>query len=190
MIYWALVVGAGVLIVLLLVFRRTMKSLATRPERILAFLAMAVLPALWLAGMMGYADHEFKKVSFCTQCHEMWEHGASLTSDSDESLAAVHFRNNLVDRETACYKCHTRPGLAGLVEAKKKGLHDVYAHYLGESPEVLEIHGEYDTHICLKCHGEAESFLTGWGHEAILEELQSGEMSCLECHDVAHELDG
>jgi nitrate/TMAO reductase-like tetraheme cytochrome c subunit len=188
-IYWVLAVGAGVLVVLLLVLRRTMKSLATRPKRVLAFLAMAVFSILWLAGMMGYADHEFKKVSFCTQCHEMREYGEGLTVE-DESLAAMHFRNDFVDRETACYECHTRPGLSGLLEAKKKGLHNAYAHYLGEFPEELELHGEYDTHICLKCHGEAQSFLQGWGHQAILEELQSGETSCLKCHDVAHELDG
>ena len=183
-----LIVGAAIAIVLLVILRSKIRSLATRTERILAVAAMAVLPLLWLAATLGYADNEMHKVSFCTQCHEMEPYGESLRVDDDEPLAAVHFRNGLVKREKACYTCHTRPGLSGLVEAKLKGVHDVYVHTLGEAPEEIELHGEYDTSICLSCHAEAESFLNGRTHQALLEELLSRETSCLECHDWAHDL--
>ncbi len=183
-----LILGAAVSIVLLVILRSKIRSLATRTERILAVAAMVVVPLAWLGATQVYTDSEMHKVSFCTRCHEMEPYGESLLVDDDEPLSAVHFRNGLVKREKACYECHTRPGLAGFAEAKLKGLHDVYVHYLGEAPEELEIHGEYDTIICLGCHAEAESFLNGRAHQALLEELLSRETSCLDCHDWAHDL--
>ncbi len=189
MVFWALVIGAAVAVALLVILRLRIRSLATRSERALAFLAMGVVPCLWLLGMLGYTDHAMKKASFCVRCHEMQSYGESLLVDDDESLPAVHYRDGLVDRKKACYACHTRPGLGGIIEAKLKGLHDVKVHYFGEAPDTLTIHGEYPTSICLKCHREAASFQAGTMHQAMMDEILTGETSCLDCHDVAHELE-
>jgi nitrate/TMAO reductase-like tetraheme cytochrome c subunit len=186
-----LIAGAVVVIALLLYLRFSMRSLATRRERFLALVAMAVLPMMWLLGMLGYTDAATKKASFCMKCHEMRIYGESLHVD-DESLAAVHYRNGLVDRKKPCYTCHTAPGLRGLAVAKYKGLHDVYVHYLREVPEEIEHLGPYDHATCLGCHGESASFLEGWGHSSpstLIDDLKSGEFSCLDCHDMAHNLD-
>ena len=189
MVHWFLVFGAIVSLVLLVIFRLAMRSLTTRWERVLAFIAMAVVPAMWLLGVLVYADGSMHKTGFCAQCHEMQPYYESLLVDDDESIPAAHYRNARVDRERACYECHTREGISGLVEAKLKGLHDVKVHYFLEAPEELELHGEYDTGICLKCHEEAASFQGGMMHQAFMEEILAREMSCLDCHDVAHVLD-
>jgi nitrate/TMAO reductase-like tetraheme cytochrome c subunit len=188
MMFLVLVSGAVVALVLLVVFRLTMRKLETRRERVLAFLAMGVVPAVWLLAFLVYSDDAMHKTSFCASCHEMGPYYESLLVD-DDSLPATHYRNARVDRDKACYECHTRPGLYGVVEAKLKGMHDVKVHYFMEAPEELELHGEYDTSICLKCHEEAASFREGSLHQALMDELLTGETSCLECHDVAHVLD-
>ncbi len=169
-----------------------MRTLSTRRERFLALVAMGAFPMMWFLGMVGYTDASTKKSAFCIQCHEMKIYGESLHVDDDESLAAIHYRNGLVDRKKPCYACHTAPGLRGLAVAKFKGVHDVYVHYLKEVPEEIEHHGPFDCASCLACHGESESFLEGWGHSSpptLIDDLKSGEFSCLDCHDLAHILD-
>ncbi|MFH1502512.1 MAG: NapC/NirT family cytochrome c [Candidatus Eisenbacteria bacterium] len=189
MMFRVLVSGAVVALALLLAFRLTLRSLSTRRERVLAFLAMGVVPAVWFLAVLGYSDDAMHKTSFCASCHEMGPYYESLLSEDEDSLPASHYRNARVDREKACYECHTRPGLGGLVEAKLKGLHDVKVHYFEEAPEELELHGEYDTAICLKCHAEAASFREGALHQSFMDELLTGETSCLDCHDVGHVLE-
>jgi nitrate/TMAO reductase-like tetraheme cytochrome c subunit len=78
------------------------------------------------------------------------------------------------------------------MDAKLRGLHDVRVHYFGKAPEELELVAPYNNAVCLKCHGEAKSFLEGGGHqypETLIDELKAGEMSCLDCHDIAHYLE-
>lgn len=193
MIALVLTIAAVVLLVLLAFLWRMRSNLTTPVGRALSLGTMALLPALWVAGVLLSSDARIKKVSFCTRCHEMAQYGESLLVDDDESLPAVHFRNGLVPREKACYTCHTRHGLIGYAEAKLAGLHDIYVHYVREVPERIHLQSEYPTEICLHCHAEAQSFLKGRGHQhpkTLLDDLKSGEVSCLECHDVAHELEG
>lgn len=193
MILLALTIGAVVILVLLAVLWRVRDSLSTPFGRALSLGTMALLPAVWVAGVLLESDARIKKVSFCTGCHEMAQYGESLLVDDDESLPAVHYRNGLVPREKACYTCHSKHGLTGYAEAKLAGLHDIYVHYLHEVPERIHLRSEYPTEICLHCHAEAQSFLEGRGHQypkSLLDDLKSGEVSCLECHDVAHYLEG
>lgn len=187
-----LAVLAIVVVVLLVALTRFLTTPAGGVARVFSVVAMGALPALWLMGMLLYADSEMKKVSFCTKCHEMHAYGASLDVDDDEALLASHYRNNRVDRKKACYTCHTNPGLLGYLDAKMRGMHDVRVHYFGKAPEELELVEPYRNAICLTCHGEAETFLTGDGHqypETLIDELKAEEMSCLDCHDVGHILE-
>jgi len=187
-----LAVFAAVVILLLVGLTRALKSPSTGFARSFAVVAMVLLPSVWLLAMLVYADSEMKKVSFCTSCHEMQPYGESLHVDGDESLSASHYQNNRVDNKKACYVCHTEPGLLGYMDAKLRGLHDVRVHYFGKAPEELELVAPYNNAVCLECHGEAKSFLEGGGHqypETLIDELKAGEMSCLDCHDVAHSLE-
>ena len=186
MIVTALATG-GVLLIALLVFLRVGTSgLETRYEKVFALAVMGVLPILWMGGAFLHADYAMKKVTFCTRCHEMAKYGESLRADDEGILSATHFQNSRVDRTKACYVCHTSEGVSGIVEAKMRGLRHVIGHYLGDHSGDLHLYEPYKNDDCLRCHGEARNFLEGMAHRGFLEELQSGEVSCLECHDVVH----
>jgi nitrate/TMAO reductase-like tetraheme cytochrome c subunit len=192
MVVTVLAVLALVAILLLVILIRYLRTPSSGLARALSVVAMGALPAVWLLGMLAYADTHMHKLSFCASCHEMHPYVRSLESDDDDSLPAIHYRNNLVPRETACYTCHTNPGLLGYADAKLRGLHDVRVHYFGTAPEELELVAPYRNAVCLQCHGEAENFLEGMGHQypdTLIEELKAEEMSCLDCHDVGHILE-
>ncbi len=183
---------AVVTIALLVVLTRFLKTPSTAAVRVFSPVAMVVFPALWLVGMLAYADSEMRTVSFCTSCHEMQAYGNSLESVGEGSLAAEHYRDGYVDRTKACYTCHTNPGLAGYVDAKMRGMNDVRVHYLGEPSGELELVAPYLNAVCLKCHGEAEGFLDVAGHqypETLMDELRTEETSCLDCHGAGHILE-
>ena len=187
-----LAVFAVIIVVLLVALTRLLRTPSTGVVRVFSVVTMGALPAVWLLGMLVYADSEMKKVSFCTSCHEMHAHGRSLEVGDDEVLSASHYRNNRVGRKKACYTCHTNPGLLGYLDAKMRGMHDVRVHYFGKAPEELELVEPYRNAVCLKCHGEAENFLDGAGHqypETLIDDLEAEEMSCLDCHDVGHILE-
>ena len=187
-----LAVLAAVIIVLLVALTRFLRTPATGVVRVFSVIAMGALPALWLMSMLLFANSAMTKVSFCSKCHEMDPYVASLEVDDDESLAASHYRHNRVDKKKACYTCHTNPGFLGFLDAKMRGMHDVRVHYFGKAPEELELVEPYRNAICLKCHGEAENFLEGDGHqypETLIDELKAEEMSCLDCHDTGHILE-
>ena len=60
----------------------------------------------------------------------MQRHGKSLFADNKQALAAVHYQNREVDRDTVCYSCHKDYALFGDVTAKMNGLRHVWAHYV------------------------------------------------------------
>jgi cytochrome c-type protein NapC len=187
-IAWALGLGAVVVLALLVTLRSSMRTRATFGRRVFTFVAMFALPALWFLGMFAYADNSMRKTTFCLSCHEMQPFGQSLTAHDQETLAAAHYMGGRSDREKACYVCHTKPGLAGYVDAKLRGIHDVKVHYLGDIPETLRIRGGYDVSICLDCHGPTENFREQPLHQAIMDDIDSGAVSCLDCHGPAHAL--
>ena len=61
----------------------------------------------------------------------MQRHGKSLFADNRQALAATHYQNRLVERETICYSCHKDYAMFGDVTAKLNGLRHVWAHYVG-----------------------------------------------------------
>ncbi len=163
----------------------------SRMGRILAFVVFFLLPAacLW-AGMTLHLESS-KSTDFCLSCHVMEPYGESLWVDDASALPAVHFQNRLIDRDRACFTCHTQYTMFGDYKAKWAGLQHLYVYYLGEMPEKIELYEPYQNRECLHCHNGARSFESA--HEDYSTELRAGEISCLECHDVVHavsELDG
>lgn len=189
MVRLLLAAGALIAIVPLVALRSSMRTRGTLARKLFTFVAMCVLPGLWLLGMLAYADMSMRKTSFCLSCHEMEPYGQSLISDGREALASAHYRGGRSNRERACYVCHTKPGLSGYVDAKLMGLHDVRVHYFGDVPDTLTIRGGYDVSICLECHGETENFKEQPLHRAVMSDIESGDVSCLDCHGAAHKLD-
>jgi nitrate/TMAO reductase-like tetraheme cytochrome c subunit len=193
MVVTTLAMIAVIAVLALIVLIRFLKTPATGLARVFSVVGMILIPGAWLLGMLAYADSEMHKTSFCISCHkEMGAYGRSLQNDEDGALSAVHYLNNRVDQDRACYECHTEPGLRGYADAKLRGLHDVRVHYFGRAPEKLELVAPFNNAVCLKCHGKAKSFLEGAGHQypdTLIAELKAGEVLCLDCHEPGHSLE-
>src|SRR5687768_4562334 len=120
---------AGALVVALLVaalglagFRQLSRSVWGRVALLVAAVLLPV--SVSLAGLRGGVA-ESSRTRFCLGCHEMKDHGRSLFVENPRSLAAVHYQNRLIDRDTACYSCHTDYAMFGDIKAKLNGLRHV-----------------------------------------------------------------
>lgn len=184
---------SGALIVALLVaalglvgFRQLARSVW---GRVALLVAAALLPvSVSLAGLRGGVT-ESSRTRFCLGCHEMQNHGRSLFVENPKALAAVHYQNRLVDRDTACYSCHTDYAMFGDIKAKLSGLRHVSVHYFGTIPDRFALYKPYSNNNCLHCHEDGRRFIEAVPHQPIMAKLQSGETSCLGCHNVAHDME-
>ena len=102
--------------------------------RVVLLVGLLALPLLLSAGNISYGFHQSSTTAFCLSCHEMRPHGKSLFVDNRQALAAVHYQNRFVDRETVCYSCHKDYAMFGDVKAKLNGLRHVWAHYIAGVP--------------------------------------------------------
>jgi len=159
-----------------------------RGGRALAFLGILLLPSLAFA--VGFSAHveRSKKREFCLSCHIMEPYGKSLRVDDASALPAAHFQNRRIDTEHACFTCHTNYTMFGDVKAKMTGLKHVYINYLGEKPKKIELYEPYNNRECLHCHAGARSFEESDLHKEMRADLASNTTSCLECHDVVHQV--
>lgn len=177
-------------LVLLLIARPALT--ATRGGKILAFVGLFLLPLL--CSVFGASAHmeRSKQTEFCLSCHIMEPYGKSLHVDDKTYLAAVHFQNHRVPADQACYTCHTDYVLYGGLRAKWRGLHHVYAQYVGKPAQPIHLYTPYNNRECLHCHLGARSFEDSPVHGAMRDDLVSNKMSCLTggCHDVAHNVAG
>jgi nitrate/TMAO reductase-like tetraheme cytochrome c subunit len=147
----------------------------------------ALLPIAASAASFKAGVSESSRTRFCLSCHEMQEYGKSLFVDERRALPAVHYQNRLVDRETACYGCHTDYALFGDVKAKLNGLKHVYVHYLGTVPQRPKLYQPYPNYNCLHCHEDARRFLEAPAHQPVSAQLRAGTLSCLGCHNLGHD---
>lgn len=166
-----------------------------RDGRILAFLALFLLPslALW-AGVTEHMERA-KTTEFCLSCHTMEDYGRSLRVDDRSYLPAAHFQNNRIPREQACFTCHTDYAIFGGVKDKWRGLSHVYVQYLGTIPKTGEIklYAPFHNRECLHCHAGARSYLETSAHQKspdLIEKANSNELSCMSsrCHDINHDV--
>ena len=158
-------------------------------SKALIFVAMFLLPLLVLAGGLAYHLEASKSTSFCLSCHVMTPYNRSLYIDSDEHLPAAHFQNRRIDREQACYTCHTTYAMFGDTRAKLTGLKHVWVNYVGTIPEKLELYQAFNNRECLHCHSGVRSYSENELHSDILKDLESNEVACLDCHEMAHDIE-
>ncbi|HEX5760608.1 MAG TPA: NapC/NirT family cytochrome c [Thermoanaerobaculia bacterium] len=162
---------------------------AARGGKVLAFLALLVLPlAMTALGVSAHVERS-KSTEFCLSCHVMEPYGESLRVDDASFVPASHFQNNRVPREQACFTCHTDYTMFGDAKAKLRGLRHVYVYYLAGAPEKISLYEPYNNRECLHCHAGARKFEESELHVEIRDELRTNRTSCLECHDVVHEVD-
>ena len=163
--------------------------------KIFAFGALFLLPALSLAA--GYSTHmeRAQATEFCLSCHVMTDYGKSLTVDDPSYIAAVHFQNNRVPRDRACYTCHTDYTMFGGVNSKIRGLRHLYVQYWGTvpTPAQIKLYEPYNNRECLHCHEGARTFEEASAHNRepdSLASIKANRLSCTSsnCHDIVHDV--
>jgi cytochrome c-type protein NapC len=175
---------------------------ALRPEltrvrggKVLAFVALCILPAL--AVWAGVHEHLERSTStrFCLSCHVMEDFGKSLHIDDRGYIPARHYQNNFVPRDHACFTCHTDYTLFGDYNAKWRGMHHVVVQYFGKipKPEDIKLYKPYNNRECLHCHEGARAYEEASSHHKsadMLERARANQLSCMSsgCHDIVHDV--
>jgi cytochrome c-type protein NapC len=177
------------LVIVGLAFFGTRPLAASTAGRVALLVGLGALPLLVSVGGLAQGVAESSRTRFCLSCHEMQNHGKSMFVDSRHALAAVHYQNRLIDRDTICFSCHTDYGLFGDAHAKLNGLRHVLAHYVTGVPEKLALYKPYANANCLHCHDDARRFQEAPPHKPIVDALYAGRTSCLDCHRIVHDLD-
>jgi cytochrome c-type protein NapC len=186
-------IGVSLALALLIALRVGLTR--SRGGKVLAFMALGVLPVIALWG--GFEEHMDRATStgFCLSCHVMTDYGQSLHYDDAGYIPAVHYQNNFVPPEHACYTCHTDYALFGTFKAKLHGLRHIYVQYLGTVPKPADIklYEPFPNETCLHCHLGARKFEEVNGHHKrpdLLQKVKSSQLSCISsgCHDTIHDL--
>jgi cytochrome c-type protein NapC len=190
-----LTVTTGLAIVLALLVATRADLIRARGGRILAFVALFLLPALAVAGGFSHEMEQATTTDFCLSCHVMTDYGRSLHIDDPSYLPAAHYQNNRVPRDHACYTCHTDYAMFGGVRAKLRGLHHLQVQYFGTVPKPADIklYEPYNNRECLHCHDGARKFEAQAAHNRKPEQLadmKANRQSCTasKCHDIVHDV--
>lgn len=163
---------------------------ANRLGRLVLLGGLALLPLTVTGAGVAVGMRESSQTQFCMSCHGMEPYGKSLFVDNGSALAAVHYQKRLISRDSTCFACHTDYALFGDAKAKLNGLRHVWVQYFGTVPERPKLYQPYPNYNCLHCHNDARPYVEAEPHREHRAELQSGERSCLSCHDLAHDLEG
>lgn len=156
--------------------------------KILAFVALCVLPGLCVVAGMSTHMQRSEQTKFCISCHAMENYGKSLYVDDAKYVPAQHFQNHRVPADMACYACHTDYTIFGPLKDKLQGITRIYMQYVSTPPKIIHISGGYSNLQCLHCHAGARSFEENPVHMALMDTLKSNQMSCISsgCHDAVH----
>ncbi len=183
------VIVISIVLIVWLVLKPSITS--TRGGKILAFVALLVFPVL--AGGMGVNEQiaRSKNTQFCLSCHVMEDYGRSLRVDDRSFLPAIHFQNNLVPRDNACFTCHTDYTMFGDYQAKLRGLKHVYAYYIGTPAQPIKLYIPYNNRECLHCHLGSRSFEESEAHAKdpqAMAQIKQNQLGCTTsgCHNIVH----
>jgi nitrate/TMAO reductase-like tetraheme cytochrome c subunit len=160
--------------------------------KILAFVALCILPALCIGAGMSTHMQRSEQTRFCISCHAMEPYGRSLYVDDPSYIPAQHFQNHRVPADQACYACHADYTIYGPMKDKIQGITRLYKQYVSTPPKTIQVRGGYSNLQCLRCHAGARSFEANPVHQALMESLKSNQMSCISsgCHDTVHNVAG
>lgn len=188
----AVLVLAGITVILIVALIARPELTLARGGKIVAFLGLFIFPVF--TGFLGVENHfeRSKQTSFCLSCHVMGDYGRSLHVDNPDYIPAAHFQNNRVPREEACYTCHTDYTLyTGGIKAKIRGLHHLYAQYISTRHQPIKLYTPYNNRECLHCHLGSRKFEEGAVHTAdpqTMADIKSNKLSCVSsgCHNTVH----
>jgi len=186
---------AGILIALIVLAIALAVFFFVRPSvtagatgKILAFVALFILPVLCVSAGMSEHMQRSEQTRFCISCHAMAPYGRSLYVDDPNYIPAQHFQNHRVPADEACYACHADYTIYGPLKDKLRGVTRIYMQYVSSPPKNITIPGGYNNNQCLHCHNGARSFEENPVHQAIMDSIESNQMSCITsgCHDTIH----
>ena len=153
--------------------------------KLVAFAALIVVPAGAVAMANYHVFEGVEEVSGCAGCHVMWPMVNDMRNPQSGTLAARHFRNRwIADRQ--CYHCHSDYGLSGTVNAKMEGYRHLARYVTRTYPEPIRLRGHYLNQNCLNCHAGMAKFQQVPSHHTVGERLAANQMTCLNCHGLAH----
>jgi len=192
---------AALLVLLILLTVLLVVVLVVRPSvtagdggKVLAFVALFVLPVMDALMVAGSHMQRAKQTSFCLSCHVMTSYGKSLYVDDKSYVPASHFQNARISRDQACYTCHADYVLYGDLKAKLRGVRHLYVQYLGTIPAKIKLYSPYNNRECLHCHAGSRSFEEASAHAKtpdMLARIESNQLSCMSqrCHDTIHDIE-
>ena len=165
--------------------------LSNRGRKFITFFVVGLFPFFGVTVVTDLDLERVKKVSFCEKCHTMKPYVDAVKGTDLEPLSALHYQNNWVRQDSACYECHTSYTMFGPVKAKLKGLLHMYAYYVKGGNAKPALYEKYDSRECLRCHGPSRRYLKMRKHTkdaTLIQDLQTGKRTCIEqeCHPVIH----
>jgi len=186
-----LLLTLGITMVLIGALVRAPEITEARGGKIMAFVALFLLPTLGTLWAFSVHIERSKETSFCLSCHVMQPYGRSLMVDDKSWIPASHYENHRVPREEACFTCHTTYTMYGDIRAKMTGLHHIWVEYVEGAKPPLRLYEPYNNRECLHCHAGARSFEEEATHSAMMDDLKNNSMSCLTsgCHDTIHNIE-
>ena len=153
--------------------------------RLVAFMALLVLPA----GAVFLANyHVFEgvhEVRGCASCHVMLPMVNDMRDPESGTLAARHYKNRWI-AENQCFHCHSDYGLGGDLEAKMTGFRHLARYTTRTYHEPIKARVRFDNKNCLNCHEGTPRFAAVPSHTTAHERLAANQMICLNCHGQPH----
>jgi nitrate/TMAO reductase-like tetraheme cytochrome c subunit len=147
----------SIVLIGLLIVRPSLTAVAG--GKILAFVALFILPIAAIA--LGSAIHlkVAKSTDFCLSCHTMEPYGKSLRNDDQTYIPASHFqKQSHPEKRSLLYLSHTTYAMFGGLKAKLGGLRHLYIYYFETVPEKIALYEPYNNRECLHCHAGARIF--------------------------------
>ncbi len=182
------ILGIATLTLIAILVRRP--GLATTVGgKILAFVALFVLPGLLLLGGASRHYEQAKTTTFCVSCHVIKPYAESLLIDHPRFLPAAHFQNRRIPADRSCYTCHTNYTMFGDFDDKVRGVRHVWHAVWGSASDPVRLYEPYENRACLQCHQGARSYEEQTAHTPFRADLLNGAKSCLMCHNLIHEID-
>lgn len=184
-------VGVTIALALVVAFRTDLTRAVL--GKVLAFIALFILPIFAL--VMGFNSHmeQAKTTQFCLSCHVMEPYGKSLYIDDRSFIPAIHFQNHMIPSDQMCFTCHTTYTMFGDYQAKLHGLRHLYVQYLGKipKPEDIKLYTPYNNRECLHCHAGQRKYLEAAPHKKkpeMFDQMAANTLSCTksDCHEFIH----
>ncbi|MCH2110948.1 MAG: hypothetical protein MK135_16645 [Polyangiaceae bacterium] len=153
--------------------------------KLMALIGLVILPAGLVAAGNYHLFEGTHEVKSCESCHVMKPMVTDMYDPQSDSLAAKHYRNHWIN-DRQCYTCHSGYGLNGDFAAKMEGYRHMVRYTTGVYQEPIASRTVFDQSSCLNCHANTNGFKKINSHHIAGVLLANNELSCLNCHGVAH----